>query len=109
MAQLLLVDDDNDIVEALGDLLLREEGHEVHSASAGEEGLMVLRGSSLPDALVLDVDIPVLVVREWLTRGCCTTRARRWFRSSFLCRPGTTCLRSPGKWNVVRPQETDDN
>jgi len=40
MAHLLLVDDDNDIVEALGDLL-REEGDEVHSASTGEEGLMV--------------------------------------------------------------------
>jgi DNA-binding NtrC family response regulator len=59
MAHLLLVDDDNDIVEALGELL-REEGHEVHSASTGEEGLKVLRGSPLPDALVLDVDMPVL-------------------------------------------------
>ena len=59
MAHLLLVDDDNDIVEAFGDLL-RGEGHEVHSASTGEEGLVVLRGSPLPDALVLDVDMPVL-------------------------------------------------
>jgi CheY-like chemotaxis protein len=59
MAHLLLVDDDNDIVEALGDLL-REEGHEIQSASTGEEGLAVLRASPLPDALVLDVDMPVL-------------------------------------------------
>jgi DNA-binding NtrC family response regulator len=59
MAHLLLVDDDNDIVEALGDLL-RGEGHEVHSASTGEEGLSVLRAAPLPDALVLDVDMPVL-------------------------------------------------
>jgi DNA-binding response OmpR family regulator len=59
MARLLLVDDDNDIVEALGDLL-RREGHDVHSASTGEEGLVVLRASSLPDALILDVDMPVL-------------------------------------------------
>src|SRR5450432_1635262 len=59
MAHLLLVDDDNDIVEAFGDLL-REEGHEVHSASTGEEGLVVLRASPLPDAMVLDVDMPVL-------------------------------------------------
>jgi CheY-like chemotaxis protein len=59
MAHLLLVDDDNDIVEALGELL-RGEGHQVHSASTGEEGLLVLRGASLPDALVLDVDMPVL-------------------------------------------------
>ena len=51
MAHLLLVDDDNEIVETLGDLL-RGEGHEVRTASTGEEGL--------PDALVLDVDMPVL-------------------------------------------------
>ena len=59
MAHLLLVDDDNDIVEALGELL-RADGHQVHSASTGEEGLVVLRASPLPDALVLDVDMPVL-------------------------------------------------
>ena len=59
MAHLLLVDDDDDIVEAIGELL-RGEGHEVHSASTGEEGLVVLRASPLPDALVLDVDMPVL-------------------------------------------------
>jgi len=59
MAHLLLVDDDNDIVEVIGELL-RDEGHEVHSASTGEEGLAVLRASPLPDALVLDIDMPVL-------------------------------------------------
>ena len=59
MAHLLLVDDDHDILEALGELL-RAEGHEVQSASTGEEGLAVLRASPLPDALVLDVDMPVL-------------------------------------------------
>jgi DNA-binding NtrC family response regulator len=59
MARLLIVDDDTDIVEALGDVL-RDMGHEVQSASTGEEGLVVLRGSPLPDAMVLDVDMPVL-------------------------------------------------
>ena len=59
MAHLLLVDDDNDIVEALGDLL-RRKGHVVHTASTGEEGLRVLRSATLPDVLVLDVDMPVL-------------------------------------------------
>ncbi len=67
MARLLLVDDDNDIVEALGELL-RGQGHDVHSASTGEEGLAVLRDSPLPDALILDVDMPILGVLEWLTR-----------------------------------------
>lgn len=59
MARVLLVDDDDDIVEAFGELL-RGEGHQVHSASTGEEGLVVLRASPLPDALILDVDMPVL-------------------------------------------------
>lgn len=59
MAHLLIVDDDNDLVEALGQLL-RAEGHVVDTASTGEEGLRVLRSTSLPDALVLDVDMPVL-------------------------------------------------
>jgi DNA-binding response OmpR family regulator len=59
MAHLLLVDDDSDIVDALRDLL-RAEGHQVHTASTGEEGLVVLRASPLPDALILDVDMPVL-------------------------------------------------
>lgn len=59
MARLLLVDDDDDIVEALAELL-RDGGHEVRTASTGEEGLRVLRDAPLPDALVLDVDMPVL-------------------------------------------------
>ena len=59
MSHILLVDDDSDIVEVLADLL-RDRGHDVHSASTGEEGLRVLRDSPLPDALVLDVDMPVL-------------------------------------------------
>ena len=58
MAHLLLFDDDNDIVEALGEIL-RGEGHDVPSASTGEEGLLVRRGAPLPDALVLDIDMPV--------------------------------------------------
>jgi CheY-like chemotaxis protein len=59
MANLLLVDDNNDLVDALGEIL-RGEGHDVRTASTGEEGLLILRSASLPDALVLDVDMPVL-------------------------------------------------
>lgn len=59
MAHLLLVDDDDDLVDALGDLL-RARGHDVRSASTGEEGLEVMRAAPLPDVLVLDVDMPVL-------------------------------------------------
>lgn len=59
MAHILLVDDDDDVVDALAELLRRKE-HDVLTASTGEEGLAVLRASSLPDAVVLDVDMPVL-------------------------------------------------
>ena len=59
VANLLVVDDNNDLVEGLSDLL-RSEGHKVHTASTGEEGLRVLRAAPLPDALLLDIDMPVL-------------------------------------------------
>ena len=59
MANLLLVDDNNDLVNTLGEIL-RGEGHEVRTASTGQEGLLVLRSAPLPDAVVLDVDMPVL-------------------------------------------------
>ena len=59
MAHLLLVDDDNDIVDAFAQLL-RDEGHEVRTAANGELGLQALRAAPLPELIVLDVDMPVL-------------------------------------------------
>jgi CheY-like chemotaxis protein len=59
VAHLLLVDDDNDVVELFAEFL-RGEGHQVRTASTGEEGLVALRSAPLPDLLVLDVDMPVL-------------------------------------------------
>jgi CheY-like chemotaxis protein len=59
MAQLLLVDDDHDVVDLLGELL-RAKGYDVRTAATGEDGLLVLRSAPLPDAIVLDVDMPVL-------------------------------------------------
>lgn len=59
MANLLIVDDDFDIVEVLAELL-KNEGHTVHTAHTGEEGLEILRSAPLPDAILLDVDMPVL-------------------------------------------------
>jgi CheY-like chemotaxis protein len=96
MAHQLLVDDDDDTVAAFAELL-REEGHQVHSASTGEEGLTVLRGSPLPDALILDVDMPILggpgMAHEMLLHDA----ERKTFQSSssLLAR---TCQRSPGRW-----------
>jgi DNA-binding NtrC family response regulator len=59
VANLLIVDDDFDLVECLSGLL-RGAGHYVQTARTGEEGLRVLRASPLPDAILLDVDMPVL-------------------------------------------------
>jgi CheY-like chemotaxis protein len=59
MANILIVDDDHDIVEILSDVL-KDVGNNVHTAHTGEEGLKVLRAASLPDAILLDVEMPVL-------------------------------------------------
>lgn len=59
MAKLLIVDDDFDVVECLSDVLLAH-GHDVRTARSGEERLQVLRSNRLPDAILLDVDMPVL-------------------------------------------------
>jgi len=59
LAKLLIVDDDFDIVELMTEVL-ESAGHVVHSGRTGEEGLKVLRASPLPDAILLDVDMPVL-------------------------------------------------
>jgi CheY-like chemotaxis protein len=40
--------------------ILRGLGHEVRIASTGEEGLRLLRAAPLPDAVVLDVDMPIM-------------------------------------------------
>ena len=59
MANVLIVDDDLDIVEASRDLL-EAAGHEVRVAHGGEEGMTSLSMSPLPDCVLLDVDMPVL-------------------------------------------------
>ncbi len=59
VATILVVDDDLDVAEGLQDLLV-SEGHTVQTARTGEEGLRALRGAPLPDAILLDVDMPVL-------------------------------------------------
>lgn len=59
MANLLIVDDDFDLVDVLRDVL-QGDGHAVHTAHTGEEGLQVLRSASHPDLILLDVDMPVL-------------------------------------------------
>jgi DNA-binding NtrC family response regulator len=58
MADLLVVDDDADLGETLAELL-RDLGHTVRVARNGEHGLALLE-ERLPDAVLLDIEMPVL-------------------------------------------------
>jgi len=63
MPHVLLVDDDQDIGDTLGEIL-RGEGYVVRTASSGAKGMRLLHDSPLPDLVVLDVDMPVLTGPE---------------------------------------------
>ena len=54
---ILLIDDDDDARELLGDLL-RGQGHEVHLAQHGKEALSMLRGLPRPCTVLLDLNMP---------------------------------------------------
>lgn len=58
VADLLLVDDDDDLREVFVELL-ELEGHVVRTARNGREGMKLL-GQRAPDLIVLDVEMPVL-------------------------------------------------
>lgn len=58
MADVLIIDDDIDIAEVLGEMM-RAEGHEVRVGYDGEEGLRLAR-ERLPDVALLDVEMPLL-------------------------------------------------
>ncbi len=58
MARVLIVDDDADLAEVLAQVL-RAEGHAVQTATSARDGLHQLE-ASLPDAVVLDVEMPGL-------------------------------------------------
>ncbi len=58
MAKVLIVDDEPNIREVVG-LYLRRDGHDVVSASDGEEALSLF-GSAVPDLVVLDLMLPKL-------------------------------------------------
>jgi CheY-like chemotaxis protein len=57
--RLLLVEDDADTVETLGPLL-EEAGYEVSSATDGVDAFVRLRYEALPDAVLLDLWLPVV-------------------------------------------------
>jgi DNA-binding NtrC family response regulator len=58
VANVLIVDDDEDVAWLLEQLLLLD-GHTVRMARNGEEGLAALKERT-PDLVVLDVEMPVL-------------------------------------------------
>jgi CheY-like chemotaxis protein len=58
MADLLVVEDDLDAAEALGEIL-RMIGHDVRLAFNGEQGLKFV-GERAPEAALLDIEMPVL-------------------------------------------------
>jgi CheY-like chemotaxis protein len=55
----LLIEDDPDIREAIGDVLA-EEGYTVAMADTGQQGLDRLRAEPLPDVILLDLMMPVM-------------------------------------------------
>jgi two-component system, chemotaxis family, chemotaxis protein CheY len=55
----LVVDDDADLREAVADLL-EDAGYRVLTAEHGRAALNSLRGSDLPDVILLDVMMPVM-------------------------------------------------
>jgi CheY-like chemotaxis protein len=55
---ILIVDDDRDIREALGEIL-REEGFEVREAANGQQAMMQLAHGK-PDVMLLDLMMPVM-------------------------------------------------
>ena len=57
--QVLLVEDDASIRESLGETL-REEGFDVAMAANGRQALELLRSSSRPSAILLDLMMPVM-------------------------------------------------
>jgi CheY-like chemotaxis protein len=59
MAHLLVVEDNPDLAEPLA-AFLAELGHRVEVARDGREGLARLDAGTLPDLVLLDIEMPVL-------------------------------------------------
>ncbi|MDG6107509.1 response regulator [Dactylosporangium aurantiacum] len=57
MARILVVDDEQDVLELLVKRL-RADGHEVLAAASGAEALAAVARHGLPEAAILDVDLP---------------------------------------------------
>lgn len=58
MADILIIDDDTEVAEAMADFL-RDAGHDLKIAENGEQGIAMLQERT-PDLIVLDVEMPIL-------------------------------------------------
>ena len=58
-ARILVVDDDDEIREALADVLT-DEGYEVVGARDGQQALQFVRAGRRPNAILLDLWMPVM-------------------------------------------------
>jgi CheY-like chemotaxis protein len=61
----LIIEDDDDVREALA-TLLEDEGYGVHAAHNGREGLQLASGKSPPRVIVLDLMMPIMNGWEFL-------------------------------------------
>ena len=64
-ATILVVEDNDDIREAVADLLA-EDGYSVVQARNGAEALVVLKGDPKPALIILDIRMPVMDGCEFL-------------------------------------------
>ena len=70
MKTILLIEDDPDIQHNLA-FILEDEGFRVHTANHGQEALNLLRdGSPLPDAILLDLMMPVVDGYSFRAQQC---------------------------------------
>lgn len=65
MARLLIVDDEAGIVEEIKSFF-EEEGHEVHAADCGEDGIALIRKLK-PDLVLIDMKLPDMSGLQVLT------------------------------------------
>ncbi len=63
---ILLVEDDHDVREALGETL-RDHGYDVQTATDGQNALEVLRGGLRPGLILLDLMMPRMSGTEFRT------------------------------------------
>ena len=66
MADLLVVDDDVDVADSLAQIL-RDDAHVVRIGNDGKQGLALL-AERFPEAVLLDVEMPVLTGPEMAMR-----------------------------------------